>query len=109
MEIDSVRMTLTLPQEKFEKMRLKCQKLISNPRTKLGSDKPCRFSLLNCTGSASSYAAIQVFTTTANSNYKKQSLLPVCNVSEPGFYSGTEVVVQQPGDLQWQTSCASNL
>ena len=33
LEIDSVRMTLTLPQEKVKKLRLKCQKLISNPRT----------------------------------------------------------------------------
>ena len=75
----------------------------------MGSDQPCRFSLLNSTGSASSYAANQVFTTTANSSYKKQSLLSVCNVSELGFYSGTTMVVQQPGDLQWQTNCVSSL
>ena len=31
LEIDSVRMTLTLPQEKVKKLRLKCQKLISKP------------------------------------------------------------------------------
>ena len=35
LEIDSVRMTLTLSQEKVKKLRLKCQKLISNPRTTL--------------------------------------------------------------------------
>ena len=35
LEIDSVRMTLPLPQEKVKKLRLKCQKLISNPRTTL--------------------------------------------------------------------------
>ena len=35
LEIDSVRMALTLPQEKVKKLRLKCQKLISNPRTTL--------------------------------------------------------------------------
>ena len=35
LEIDSVRMTLTLPQEKVNKLRLKCEKLISNPRTTL--------------------------------------------------------------------------
>ena len=35
LEIDSVRMTLTLPQEKVKKLRLKCQKLISNPKTTL--------------------------------------------------------------------------
>ena len=35
LEIDSVRMTLTLPQEKVKKLRLKCQKLISNPRMTL--------------------------------------------------------------------------
>ena len=34
-EIDSVRITLTLPQENVKKLRLKCQKLISNPRTTL--------------------------------------------------------------------------
>ena len=73
----------------------------------MGSDQPCRFSLLDSTGSATSYAANQVFTTTAYSSNKKQSLLPVCNVSEPGFYSRTEMV-QQPGDLQWQTNCVSN-
>ena len=65
--------------------------------------------LLNSPGSASSYATNQVFTTTVNSSCKKQSLLPVCNVSEPGLYSGTAVVVQQPRDLQWQTNCVSNL
>ena len=64
----------------------------------MGSDQPFSFSLLNSTGSATSYATNQVFTT--NSSYKKQSLLPVCNVSEPGFYSGTAMVVQQPGHLQ---------
>ena len=74
-----------------------------------GSHQPFRFSLLNSTGSATSYSTNQVFTTTANSNHKKQSLLPVCNVSEPGFYSGSTMVVQQPGDLQWQTNCLSNL
>ena len=51
----------------------------------MGSDQPFRSSLLNSTGSATSYATNQVFTTTANSSYKKKSLLPVCNVSEPGF------------------------
>ena len=51
----------------------------------MGSDQPFRFSLLNSTGSATSYATNQVFTTTANSSYKEKSLLPVCNVSEPGF------------------------
>ena len=74
-----------------------------------GSHQPFRFSLLNSTGSATSYSTNQVFTTTANNNHKKQSLLPVCNVSEPGFYSGSTMVVQQPGDLQWQTNCLSNL
>ena len=50
-----------------------------------------------------------VFTTTANSSCKKQPLLPVCNVSEPVSYSGTAMVVHQPGDLQWQTYCVSYL
>ena len=35
LKIDSVRITLTIPQEKVKKLRLKCQKLISNPRTTL--------------------------------------------------------------------------
>ena len=65
----------------------------------IGSDQPFRFCLLNSTGSATSYATNQVFTSTANSSYKKQSLLPVCNVSEAGLYSGTAVVVQQHRDL----------
>ena len=69
----------------------------------MGSDQPCRFSLLDSTGSATSYTA------TKNSSYKKQSLLPVGDVSEPGFYSGTEIVVQQPEDLQGQTKYVSNL
>ena len=70
--IDSVRMTLTLPQEKVKKLRLKCQKLISNPRNDtMGSDQPFRFFLLNSTGIATSYPTNQVFTTTANSSYKK--------------------------------------
>ena len=66
----------------------------------MGSDQPFRFFLLNSTGIATSYPTNQVFTTTANSSYKKTSLLPVCYVSEPGFYSGISMVVQQPGDLQ---------
>ena len=33
LEIDSVRITLTLPQEKVKKFRLKCQNIISNLRT----------------------------------------------------------------------------
>ena len=67
-------------------------------------------SLLNSTGSVTSYATNQVFTTTANSSYKKQLLLPVCNdVSEPGLCSGTAMVIQQPRDLQWQNNCVSNL
>ena len=78
-------------------MSLKCQKLISNPRT-IGSDQPFRCSLLNNTDSATSYATNEVFTTTANSSYKKQSLLPVCNVSKPGLYSGTAMVVQNRGE-----------
>ena len=75
----------------------------------MGSNQPFRFYLLNSTGSATSYATDQVFTTTANRSYKKQFLLPVCNTSEPRFYSRTAMVVQQPGDLQWQTNCVSNL
>ena len=75
----------------------------------MGSNQPFRFYLLNSTGSATSYAKDQVFTTTANRSYKKQFLLPVCNTSEPRFYSRTAMVVQQPGDLQWQTNCVSNL
>ena len=75
----------------------------------IGSDQPFRFSLLSSTGSATSYATNRVFTKTVNNSYKKQLLLPVCNVSEPGLYSGTAMVVQQPGDLQWQSNCVSNL
>ena len=56
------------------------------------SNQPFRFSFLNSTGSATSYAANQVFTTTAKRSYKNQFLLPVCNVSEPGIYSGTAMV-----------------
>ena len=73
------------------------------------SDQPFRFSLLNSTGSATSYATNQVFTATANSSYKKRIVLTVCYISEPGLYSGTAILVQQPGDLQWQTNCVSNL
>ena len=75
----------------------------------LGSYQPFRFSLLNSTNSVTSYATNQVFTTTENSSCQKQVLLPVCYVSEPGLYSGTAMVVQQPGDLQWQTNCVYNL
>ena len=75
----------------------------------MGSDQPFRFSFLNSTGSTTTYATNQVFTTTPNSSYKKQILIPVCNVSKPGLYSGTAMVDQQPGDLQWQINCVSNL
>ena len=34
-EIDSVKMALTLSQEKVEKLKIKCQKLISDQRTTL--------------------------------------------------------------------------
>ena len=37
------------------------------------SNQPFRFSFLNSTGSATSYAANQVFTTTANRSYKNNS------------------------------------
>ena len=74
-----------------------------------GINWPYGFFLIDSRRSATSYAANKVFTIAANSSYKKQALLPDCNVSEPGFYSGTEMVAQQPGDLQWQTSCVSNL
>ena len=75
----------------------------------MGSYQPCTFSLLDSKGSATSYATNQVFTTTENSSYKKESLLPVGNITETGFYSRTAMVVQQTGDLQWQTYYASNL
>ena len=101
LEIDSVRMTLTLPQEKVTKIETEMPKAYFKPQNDtMGSDQPFRFSLLNSTGIATSYPTNQVFTTTANSSYKKTSLLPVCYVSEPGFYSGISMVVQQPGDLQ---------
>ena len=35
LEIESVRIIITLPPEEIKKLRLKCQKLISNPRTTL--------------------------------------------------------------------------
>ena len=73
------------------------------------NDQSFRFFFLNSTGSAISYAKNQIFTIAANSSYKKQSLLPLCNISEPGFYSGTAMVVQQPEYLKWQTNCVSNL
>ena len=38
------------------------------------NDQPFRFSLLDSTGSATSYAANQVFTITENSSYRKQCL-----------------------------------
>ena len=110
LEIDSVRMTLTLPQEKIKKIETEMPKAYFKLQNNtVGSDQPFRFSLLNSTGSATSYATNQVFTTAANGSYKKKSLLPVCNVSEPVFYSGIAMVVQQPGDLQWQINCVSNL
>ena len=62
----------------------------------IGSDQPCRFSLLDGTGSANSYATNQFFTTKANSSYQKQSFLPVCHIFEPGLDSETSIVVQQP-------------
>ena len=74
LKIDSTRTTLTLPKGKVKAIRIKCQKLISNPNNNtVGSDQPCRFSLLDSTGSTTSYTANQVFTTTANSIFKKQS------------------------------------
>ena len=61
------------------------------------------------TGKGKKNKTEMVFTTTTNSSCKKQPLLPVCNVSEPVSYSGTAMVVQKPGDLQWQTYCVSYL
>ena len=54
-------------------------------------------------------AANQIFTTAVNSSNNKQSLLPVCNVSEPGFYSGTEMLVQQTENLLRPTNCVFSL
>ena len=95
---------------KSKKIETEMSKAYFKPQNHtMGSDQPFRLSLLNSTGSATNYATNQVFTTTANSSYKKQILLPVCNVSEQGLYSGTALVVQQPGDLQSQINCVSNL
>ena len=95
---------------KSKKIETEMRKVYFKPQNNtMGSDQSFRFSLLNSTGSATSYGTNQVFTTTANSSYKKQSLLPVCKVSEPGFYSGTAMVIQQPGYLQLKTNCVSNL
>ena len=58
------------------------------------SDQTCRFSLLNSTGNATSYASNKFFRTTANNNYKKQSLLSVCNISEPGEGGGRGVLLE---------------
>ena len=90
---------------KSKKIETEMSKAHFKPQNHItGSYQPFRFSLLNSTGSATSYSTNQVFTTTANSSYKNQTLLPVCNVSEPGLYSGTAMVVQQPGNLQWETN-----
>ena len=73
---------------KSKKIETQMPKAYFKPQNStMRSNQPCRFSLFDCTGRATGYAANQVFTTTANSSYKKQSLLPVCNVPEPGFYS----------------------
>ena len=54
-------------------------------------------------------AANQIFTTAVNSSNNKQFLLPACNVSEPGFYSGSEMLGQQPEDLLRPTNCVFSL
>ena len=95
---------------KSKKIETEMSKAYSKPQNDImGNDQPFRSSLLNSTGSATSYATNQVFTT-ANSSYKKQLLLQVCNVSELRLYSGTAIVVKEPGDLQWKTNFSvSNL
>ena len=98
-------MTLTLPHEKVKKLRLKCQKLVSHPRMTLR--EVSRFSLLDSTGIATSYATNQVFTTTANCSCKRQFLLPVCNVSEPGFYSGTAMETCNGDSITWRSAMAN--
>ena len=80
---------------KSKKIETEMSKAYFKPQNSIiGSDQPFRFSLLSSTGSATSYATNRVFTKTVNNSYKKQLLLPVCNVSEPELYSGTAMVVQ---------------
>ena len=75
---------------KSEKIETEMPKAYFKPQSNtIGNDQSFRFFLLNSTGSAISYATNQFFTTTANSSYKKRSLLPLCNISQPGFCSGT--------------------
>ena len=79
---------------KSKKIETEMSKAYFKPQNHImGSDQTFRFSLFNSTGSATSYATNQVFTTTANSSCKKQIPLPVCNVTEPRLYSGTAMVV----------------
>ena len=80
---------INIPQEKVKKLGLKVEKLMPKAYFKplsdtLASDQSCRFSLFDTISSTTSYAANQVFMKTANSSYKKQSLLPVFNVSKQG-------------------------
>ena len=71
-EIDSVRMTLTLSQEKVKKNETKILKAYFKPENNImGSDQTFSLSLLISTGSATSYATDQAFTTTTNIRYKK--------------------------------------
>ena len=57
---------------KSKKIETEMRKVYFKPQNNtMGSDQSFRFSLLNSTGSATSYGTNQVFTTTANSSYKK--------------------------------------
>ena len=57
----------------------------------MGSERPFRFSLLNSTDSATSYATNQVFTTAANSSYKKN----------PSYQSAMYLNQDSLQELQW--------
>ena len=72
LEIDSVRMTLTLPQEKVKKIETDMSKAYFKAQNyTMGSEQRCRFSLLDITDSATSYATNQVLIATATSSDKK--------------------------------------
>ena len=80
----------------------------------MGSDQPCRFPLLDNTGSATNYVKIRVLQQQQitdirnNASYESVMYLSQDSIQDLQHWRlGLET--QQPGKSQWQTNCVSKL
>ena len=100
--ISSLKICLSLPQEKVLKIQSQCQDVLAKDQVTVSqTNKIVRPSCLNISGSFASSDEYSISSATANKSIESYSLLSNNCIRQQEFKGGTSVVDPKSPDFQW--------